>query len=87
MSKQSSDSPIPSNPESGISQLTIFLRRLVFITVLFVGGFLWLFVIFASNGGAGGSSEMSPGAWTALIVYGAIYLPAVFFTARWTFRS
>ena len=87
MSKQSSDSPIPSNPETGISQLPVFLRGLVFITVLFVGGFLWLFVIFASNGGAGGSSEMSPDAWMALIIYGAIYLPAVFFTARWTFRS
>ncbi len=87
MSKQSSDSPIPNNPETGISQLPVFLRGLVFITVLFVGGFLWLFVIFASNGGAAGSSEMSLGAWVALFTYGAIYLPAVFFTGRWTFRS
>ncbi len=85
MSKQSSDSPIPSRPLTGMSVNVIDF--IFFLIVLFGGRFLCLFVTFAMNGGAGGSSELSSRASTALIVCGVIYLLTVFFTARLAFRS
>ncbi|MCK4874629.1 MAG: sel1 repeat family protein [Sulfurimonas sp.] len=40
---------------------------------IFIGGLLGLFIAFACNGGAGGSSEMSSFAWKCSIAYLVIY--------------
>ncbi len=51
-----------------------------FLGKVFGGVFLGFMVVFAANGGAGGSSEMSTAAWTALVIYLAFFILAV---ARW----
>ena len=55
-------------------------RLLAFVGKVFAGVFLGYMVLFAANGGAGGSSKVSGFAWGALIVYLAFFLPAV---VRW----
>jgi len=55
-------------------------RTLAFVGKVFAGVFLGYMVLFAANGGAGGSSKVSGFAWGALIVYLAFFLPAV---VRW----
>jgi len=61
-------------------------RVLAFLGKVFAGAFLGFMVVFAANGGAGGSSTMSSGAWTALIIYLAFFIPAVVLWAKQAYK-
>lgn len=54
-------------------------RLFILFIVLFVGGCIGLFVAFACNGGAGGSSQLSESAWMCL----KPYLVVFFFVFSW----
>lgn len=61
-------------------------RVLAFLGKVFGGAFMGFMVVFAANGGAGGSSKMSGGAWIALIVYLVFFIPAVVLWAKQAFK-
>ncbi len=61
-------------------------RVLAFLGKVFGGVFLGFMVIFAANGGAGGSSEMRAAAWTALVIYLAFFIPAVALWAKQAYK-
>lgn len=61
-------------------------RALAFLGKVFGGAFLGFMVVFAANGGAGGSSKMSSAAWTALIIYLVLFIPAVVRWAKQAFK-
>jgi hypothetical protein len=48
-------------------------RLFILVMVLFIGGVIGLFVAFACNGGAGGSSQLSESAWTCLKLYFVVF--------------
>jgi len=58
----------------------------VLIIVFFSGGLIGLFVAFACNGGAGGSSTMGGDAWACLIPYLVIYFVIMGLLIRRWFR-
>ncbi len=61
-------------------------RRLGIVSILlFVGGIIGFFIAFACNGGAGGSSDLSPSAWDCLLPYLVLYhiaLAYIIFSGR-----
>jgi hypothetical protein len=61
-------------------------RVLAFLGKVFGGVFLGFMVIFAANGGAGGSSKMSTAAWIALVIYLAFFIPAVVLWAKQAYK-
>jgi hypothetical protein len=74
-----------------VSRLSSVLKMIVRIAVfawgvVFGAGF-GLFVVFAANGGAAGSSELGVVAWTSLIVYVPVYCWLVWYVFREVFLS
>ena len=59
------------------------VKIIVFLFVAVFGGMLTLFILYASNGGAGGSSSMGVGGLIVSILCLGTYLPALYFLAKW----
>lgn len=68
------------------SERSAISRTLAFLGKILIGVLLGFMVVFAANGGAGGSSTMSAPAWLALVVYAAFFLRAVVRWARLAYR-
>jgi hypothetical protein len=51
-----------------------FMKAVAIIAYILVGGPLVLFLVYAANGGAGGSSSLDAFGWLALIGLGSLFV-------------
>ena len=77
---------LPTLKQSRDGSATRDSRVLAFLGKILGGVFLGFMVIFAANGGAGGSSKMSTAAWIALVIYLAFFIPAAVLWAKQAYK-